>query len=55
MNLRLLAAVAFLATILAANYATTHWGLVSVGFGLMATAGMPKLLGWVDNLFGGAA
>ena len=32
-------AVAFLACILAANYATTRWGMVPVGFGLMATAG----------------
>lgn len=29
----------FIATILAANYVTTHYGLVPVGFGLMATAG----------------
>lgn len=34
-----LAAVAFLATILAANYATTRYGMVPVGFGLAATAG----------------
>jgi uncharacterized PurR-regulated membrane protein YhhQ (DUF165 family) len=33
------AAVAFVATILAANYVTTEYGLVPVGFGLMATAG----------------
>lgn len=32
-------AVAFLACTLAANYATTRWGMVPVGFGLMATAG----------------
>lgn len=32
-------AVAFLACVLAANYATTRWGMVPVGFGLMATAG----------------
>ena len=32
-------AVAFLACILAANYATTRWGMVPVAFGLMATAG----------------
>lgn len=29
----------FLATILAANYATTHYGLIPVGLGLAATAG----------------
>jgi uncharacterized PurR-regulated membrane protein YhhQ (DUF165 family) len=40
MNIRLLlASAAFLATILAANYATGHYGLVPVGFGLVATAG----------------
>jgi uncharacterized PurR-regulated membrane protein YhhQ (DUF165 family) len=32
-------AAAFLACILAANYATTRLGMVPVGFGLMATAG----------------
>jgi uncharacterized PurR-regulated membrane protein YhhQ (DUF165 family) len=32
-------AAAFLGCILAANYATTRWGMVPVGFGLMATAG----------------
>ena len=32
-------AAAFLACILAANYATTRWGMVPVGFGLTATAG----------------
>lgn len=31
--------VAFLATILAANYVTTEYGLIPVGFGLTATAG----------------
>lgn len=31
--------VAFLACILAANYATTTYGLIPVGFGLVATAG----------------
>lgn len=30
---------AFLATILAANYVTTEYGMVPVGFGLVATAG----------------
>lgn len=34
-----LAAVAFLACILLANYVTTEYGLIPVGFGLMATAG----------------
>lgn len=33
------AGVAFLACILAANYVTTEYGMVPVGFGLMATAG----------------
>ena len=37
--MRYLYAVAFLATILAANYATTEYGMVPVGFGLTATAG----------------
>ena len=32
-------AVGFVATVLAANYATTRWGLVPVGFGLVTTAG----------------
>jgi uncharacterized PurR-regulated membrane protein YhhQ (DUF165 family) len=36
---RILAALGFLATILAANYATSTYGLVAVGFGLTATAG----------------
>jgi len=31
--------IAFLACILAANYVTTHLGMVPVGFGLIATAG----------------
>jgi uncharacterized PurR-regulated membrane protein YhhQ (DUF165 family) len=31
--------VSFVATVLAANYFTTEYGLISVGFGLMATAG----------------
>ena len=33
------AAAVFLACILAANYVTTEYGMVPVGFGLMATAG----------------
>ncbi len=33
------AALAFLGCILAANYVTTEYGMVPVGFGLMATAG----------------
>lgn len=32
-------AAGFLACILAANYVTTAWGMVPVGFGLIATAG----------------
>lgn len=32
-------AAAFLAAILAANYVTTEYGMIPVGFGLMATAG----------------
>jgi hypothetical protein len=41
MNRTLIAALAaaFLACILAANYVTTEYGMVPVGFGLMATAG----------------
>lgn len=40
MNTRTLAATGgFLGTILAANYVTTHYGLVPVGFGYTATAG----------------
>lgn len=40
MNTRTLAAIGgFLGTILLANYVTTRYGLVPVGFGLMATAG----------------
>jgi uncharacterized PurR-regulated membrane protein YhhQ (DUF165 family) len=38
-TLTITASVAFLATILAANYVTTEYGMVPVGFGLMATAG----------------
>lgn len=34
------AAAMFVATVYAANYAVEHWGLVSVGFGLMAPAGV---------------
>lgn len=37
--MRLLTSAGFLACILAANYATTEYGMVPVGFGLMATAG----------------
>jgi uncharacterized PurR-regulated membrane protein YhhQ (DUF165 family) len=37
--LAVLAAAAFVAAIVLANYATTHYGLVPVGFGLVATAG----------------
>jgi len=33
------AAVAFLACIVAANYVTTEYGMIPVGFGLLATAG----------------
>jgi uncharacterized PurR-regulated membrane protein YhhQ (DUF165 family) len=33
------AAIGFIATILAANYVTSEYGMVPVGFGLMATAG----------------
>jgi uncharacterized PurR-regulated membrane protein YhhQ (DUF165 family) len=36
---RALVMCAFIATILAANYVTTEWGMIPVGFGLMATAG----------------
>jgi uncharacterized PurR-regulated membrane protein YhhQ (DUF165 family) len=38
-TLTITASIAFLATILAANYVTTEYGMVPVGFGLMATAG----------------
>jgi hypothetical protein len=31
--------LAFIAAIVAANYATSHYGLIPVGFGLVATAG----------------
>lgn len=34
------ALAAFIATVYAANYAVTHWGIVSVGFGLSAPAGV---------------
>lgn len=37
--LRHVAIVAFLACILAANYVTTEYGMIPVGFGLTATAG----------------
>lgn len=36
----ILALAAFIATVWAANYAVEHWGLVSVGFGLVAPAGV---------------
>lgn len=36
----LVAAALFIATIWAANYAVTHWGFTSVGFGLTAPAGV---------------
>jgi uncharacterized PurR-regulated membrane protein YhhQ (DUF165 family) len=39
MTARITAALGFIATILAANYVTTQYGMVPVGFGLMATAG----------------
>lgn len=39
MSARLAAAAAFLGCILAANYVTTEYGMVPVGFGLVATAG----------------
>jgi uncharacterized PurR-regulated membrane protein YhhQ (DUF165 family) len=39
MSKTIAASVAFLATILAANYVTTEYGMVPVGFGLVATAG----------------
>lgn len=37
--MKYLSALAFLSTILLANYVTTEFGLVAVGFGVMATAG----------------
>jgi hypothetical protein len=39
MKLKMTAALGFIATILAANYVTTEYGMVPVGFGLVATAG----------------
>lgn len=39
MKLKIIAAIGFIATILAANYVTTEYGMVPVGFGLVATAG----------------
>ena len=36
---RVIVAAIFLAAIVAANYATSHYGLIPVGFGLVATAG----------------
>lgn len=35
-----LAAAGFVATVWAANYAVEHWGVVGVGFGLVAPAGV---------------
>lgn len=39
MNARIVAVVGFLACILAANYVTTEYGMIPVGFGFVATAG----------------
>jgi uncharacterized PurR-regulated membrane protein YhhQ (DUF165 family) len=39
MKTKIATALAFIGTILAANYVTTRYGMVPVGFGLMATAG----------------
>jgi uncharacterized PurR-regulated membrane protein YhhQ (DUF165 family) len=39
MSVKITAALAFIATILAANYITTQYGMIPVGFGLIATAG----------------
>jgi uncharacterized PurR-regulated membrane protein YhhQ (DUF165 family) len=39
MTIRIMLALSFLATIVAANYVTTEYGMVPVGFGLVATAG----------------
>ncbi len=36
----IVAAVLFVATVWAANWAVTHWGIVNVGFGLSAPAGV---------------
>lgn len=55
---RISAALAFLATILAANYVTSEYGLIPVGFGLVATAGtylaglMFVLRDWVQDTAG---
>lgn len=38
-NIALVVATALLGTVLLANYVTDHFGLIPVGFGLMATAG----------------
>lgn len=35
----ILAGAAYIATVVAANAMTAHWGLVPIGFGLMVTAG----------------
>lgn len=39
MKITILACAGFLASVIGANYATTHWGMVHVGLGLYATAG----------------
>lgn len=39
MTTKITAALGFIATILAANYVTTEYGMIPVGFGLVATAG----------------
>jgi len=39
MTIKILAALGFIGTILAANYVTTEYGMIPVGFGLVATAG----------------
>lgn len=52
------ATLSFIAAILAANYATSTWGLIPVGFGLVATAGTLLaglsfvLRDWVQDLLG---
>ncbi len=40
MKVGLIAVALFIATVYAANYAVEHWGIVSVGFGLTAPAGV---------------
>jgi uncharacterized PurR-regulated membrane protein YhhQ (DUF165 family) len=39
MTNKIIAALGFIGTILAANYVTSRYGMISVGFGLVATAG----------------